>query len=160
MGRNYCQYFMVEHNGDIYPCDFFVEAHLKLGNVMNDTWEGLQHSQKYLDFGAQKAQWNDACNECDCLLFCAGDCLKHRLPCGGGDTKSLSWLCDGWKQFYRHALPGFKRIAGQITDERRRHARHQAAMQAASRPDQQPAAGRNAPCPCGSGKKFKRCCGR
>jgi len=119
MGTNCCQYFVVEHNGDIYPCDFFVERHLKVGNITTDSWEALSASKTYREFGAQKAMWNSLCNECEFLEFCAADCLKHRLP-AHGSPETLSPLCNGWKQFFRHALPGFRRLAREIIEDRRR----------------------------------------
>lgn len=155
-GRNCRQYFVVEYNGDVYPCDFFVEPDLKLGNVLTHSWEQLQQSETYRRFGRQKAQWNKACNSCEFLHFCSGDCLKHRFRTNS-DPRSLSWLCEGWKRFYSHSLPAFRRLAAEIAAEREREleARRQAARaQAAAR-----GIGRNDPCPCGSGKKFKHCCG-
>jgi len=158
MGRNCCQYFVVEYNGDVYPCDFFVEADLKLGNVASDSWEGLQRSPKYLQFGKQKSQWNELCGGCAFLKYCSGDCLKHRLP-GAGDPRTLSRLCEGWKQFYGHALPGLEKLAVEIKGEREVERERLAAPTAAPRRDKLPVVGRNDPCPCGSGKKYKKCCG-
>jgi len=158
MGRNCCQYFVVEHNGDVYPCDFFVQADLRLGNVATDSWEYLGQSPKYLEFGRQKARWNEQCGECAFVKYCSADCLKHRLPSGGDNPQTLSWLCDGWKRFYSHALPGLERLAAQIRERREREHRHLAAR-SAPRPAPQRPAGRNDPCPCGSGRKYKKCCG-
>ena len=158
MGCNCRQYFVVEHNGDIYPCDFFVFDDLKLGNVMQDDWGELQRSETYVEFGKQKALWNPACDECECLMFCSGDCLKHRYRLER-DPRALSRLCKGWKQFYAHALPGLRRLAGEVRAERQRES---LATRARPQPPPQPprSVGRNDPCPCGSGKKYKKCCGR
>ena len=158
MGRNCCQYFVVEHNGDIYPCDFFVEKDLKIGNVMTHSWEDCLQEPVYLEFGRQKAQWNEECARCEVLEFCAGDCLKHRLPVTR-DPRTLSWLCAGWKRFYAHALPGFRRLADEVSAQRERQ-RRQAAAMSRSRQMTQQRVGRNDPCPCGSGKKYKSCCGK
>ena len=152
MGRNCRQYFVVEHNGDVYPCDFFVEAGLKLGNVEQDTWEGMDRSATYVDFGRRKAEWNEACEACDWLEFCSGDCLKHRFE-GLRDARRLSYLCKGWQRFFAHALPGLRRMAAEIARERSARAALASPRGAASAP-----VGRNEPCPCGSGRKFKACC--
>lgn len=113
MERNCRQYFVVEHNGDVYPCDFFVESDLKLGNVRRDSWERLWNSQRYQDFGARKTRWPRACAECAVLEFCAGDCLKHRPQ---GSPQVVSWLCEGWKRFYARALPDFRELAAELRD--------------------------------------------
>jgi len=91
MGRNCCQYFVVEYNGDVFPCDFYVEPEKKLGNIRNDSWEKLQKSPAYLTFGQQKTAWNNKCSQCEYLLYCSGDCLKHRLY-RDKHPEELSWL--------------------------------------------------------------------
>lgn len=158
LGRDCRQYFVVEYNGDVYPCDFFVRADLKLGNVMTDSWEALQASPLYHDFGRQKALWHCECNDCQFLHYCAGDCLKHRLyGAPPQDPRTLSWLCEGWKLFYTHALPHFERLADEICRDRQRE--EQARREAVRREAQRRGVRRNDPCPCGSGHKYKHCCG-
>jgi uncharacterized protein len=152
-GRNCCQYFVVEYNGDIFPCDFFVDSKLKIGNVMTDSWESMLNSRIYRNFGAKKSQWNKICDRCAYVTICAGDCLKHRIY-NGNIPQNLSWLCSGWKKFYKHALPGLQKIADDIRRER------VITQQAKAKQQQIGLVGRNGPCPCGSGKKYKKCCGQ
>ena len=154
-GRNCCQYFVVENSGDIYPCDFFVTPELKLGNIMEDEWEDLQQSRVYLDFGRQKPFWNRQCDTCKYLHFCSGDCLKNRIYGSGSDPRRLSWLCSGWQQFYEHALPGLRKLAEKIRIER---AQAEVRQRRSTLPGPPVSVGRNDPCPCGSGKKYKKCC--
>lgn len=137
------QYFLVEHNGDVYPCDFFVDQRWRLGNIAGVSWAQLRQSPLYAEFGRRKQRWAAACAACPWLEFCAGDCPKHRGP-GGGE---LSRLCEGWRVFFRHAVPELRRLAAAIS-----------AGPAANAV--RPPLGRNAPCPCGSGRKYKHCCGR
>lgn len=148
MGGHCSQYFVVEHNGDVYPCDFFVDAEKKLGNIMENSWGQLLASEKYLTFGGQKAGWNSHCNECHYLLYCSGDCLKHRFY-GGENPAQLSWLCEGWQSFFEHALPGFKKLAQEISIGQGHPAGNIPNI----------SCGRNEPCFCGSGRKFKKCHG-
>ena len=154
IGRNCCQYFVVEYNGDIYPCDFFVEKSLEIGNVRNTTWDKALSSELYRSFGAQKSQWNQKCRSCDCLNYCSGDCLKHRFY-AGNRPGNLSVLCRGWQTFIRHTRGIFNEIAENLNT--RRHQEKNSTRQTAS---MSASIGRNVPCPCGSGKKYKRCCGR
>jgi len=149
-----CQYFVVEHNGDVYPCDFFVEPGLKLGNVRQDSWEALQASSRYLEFGARKKDWSPECDDCQYLNICAADCPKHRPSPGPGGARGRSWLCQGYKQFLAHALPGLRSLAQEI-----RRAQPQPEGEGGG-PGPAAKAGRNEPCPCGSGRKYKKCCGR
>jgi uncharacterized protein len=117
MGTNCSHYYVVEYNGDIYPCDFFVDPELKLGNIKKRSWEQLARSKTYLDFGKQKSDWHKQCKNCEYLSYCAGDCLKHR-SCDRKNPHQLSLLCSGWKQFYKHTLPGFEKLAMGIRAER------------------------------------------
>ncbi len=137
MGENCCQYFVVEYNGDIYPCDFFVEPGRKLGNIMESGWEELLSSPGYLEFGRQKARVHKKCRDCEFINFCMGGCPRHRYG-KSADPDNLSALCRGWKDFYKRALPEFKKIAAELKTR---------------------SPGRNKPCPCGSGRKHKKCCG-
>jgi uncharacterized protein len=123
MGRDCRQYFLVEHNGDVYPCDFFATPDLRLGNLMETDWAALLQSPRYEAFGRQKSQWNETCEGCPYLELCMGDCLKHRFygaPGVRSDPGRLSRLCSGWKIFYESCLPGFRRIARRIQRQRSR----------------------------------------
>jgi uncharacterized protein len=113
MGPQCGQYFVVEHNGDIFPCDFYVRDELKLGNIEQDNWHDLLASPVFTDFAAQKSKWHHHCNQCEYQPFCWGDCLKNRLY-SPNNPGQLSRLCKGWKIFYQHALPGFRAIADKI----------------------------------------------
>ncbi|MCM8899948.1 anaerobic sulfatase maturase [Caldicoprobacter algeriensis] len=156
LAGNCCQYFVVEYNGDIYPCDFFVTRQLKLGNVMEDSWEELQNSPTYVEFGKQKAEWNSECQRCRWLYLCSGDCLKHRLY-GGGNSSKLSWLCAGWKKFFEHSMPYFKQLALKVLKERERAGIIAKTGRYELFPEKR--LGRNDTCFCGSGKKYKKCHG-
>jgi uncharacterized protein len=155
MGTNCTQYLVVEYNGDIYPCDFFVQPDLRLGNIMQTAWTEALDSPLYHRFGAQKSDWHAQCAQCPFLDLCAGECLKHRMY-AGNPARNLSWLCAGWRQFFQHTKPRLLEMAQTIRDERAEQERIAAGLRV------QPYAGqeRNAPCPCGSGKKYKKCCGR
>jgi len=118
IGQNCCQYLVVEYNGDVYPCDFFVESDKLLGNIMTHSWEDLLNSSQYFDFGAQKRLWNSQCDGCECLDLCNGDCLKHRLY-SGNPPQNISWLCSGWKSFYGHSRERFNQLAEMIIIDRR-----------------------------------------
>ena len=146
-------YFVVEHSGDVYPCDFFVEKPKKIGSVLTDSWQSLQDSKLYRKFGSQKSNWNDLCSKCPFLRYCSGDCTKQRFY-GERDSSAVSWLCEGWKRFYDHALPTLENLAVDVLNERSRY------------PDRRftklptPKIGWNDPCFCGSEKKYRLCHGR
>lgn len=144
------QYFVVEYDGGVYPCDFFVQEDLLLGNVNNDTWEDIYNSKIYQQFGTEKSKWNEECNLCPYLSLCHGGCQKMRFG-APGISNQLSALCQGWKIFYTKTLPRFKIIAEEFKKENNINTSSNFIF---------PKFGRNGPCPCGSGLKYKNCCGR
>jgi uncharacterized protein len=148
MGNDCCQYFVVEYDGSVYPCDFFVRKDLLLGNIKTNKWDDFLNSPKYHDFGAQKAEHNKRCNSCPFINMCHGDCQKFRNNIENS-SRELSLLCKGWKKFYAKTLPRFKVIADKIKHKNKIVSFNQIK---AKKP------GRNSPCPCGSGKKYKNCC--
>jgi len=156
LGRNCCQYFVVEYNGDIYPCDFFVEPHLRIGNVADTSWDAALRADIYRRFGELKSDWNERCNACRHLDLCAGDCLKHRLY-ANRPPSAPSALCEGWSMFLERTRPGFEQLAADI---RQKRIAEQNRFAAALPPPARGAIGRNDPCSCGSGRKFKHCCGK
>jgi uncharacterized protein len=112
MGTDCRQYFVVEYDGSVYPCDFFVRDDLKLGNVKDGTWKEFLASPRYRQFGLEKANWCDECRSCSYLALCHGDCQKFRPATGAARAKSV--LCEGWQAFYAHALPRLQEIAERI----------------------------------------------
>jgi len=158
MGTDCNSYFLIEHNGDVYPCDFFAEPDLKIGNIHNHDWRSLQESNIYRNFGLSKGEYHQACEQCEFVDLCQGDCTKHRYR-NRHTPMDTSWLCDGWKNFYRHTLERFNGLAEEL-----KKAHIETEQPRTGYPSPAPGnplkIGRNAPCPCGSGKKYKRCCGR
>lgn len=102
---NCCHYFVIEYNGDIYPCDFFVEKDLYLGNISDTIWKDALSSPVYQKFGSQKSDVHPVCRNCEFFDLCVGDCLKHRNK--GGRADSISHLCKGWKAFFNHSHQSF-----------------------------------------------------
>jgi uncharacterized protein len=112
MGTDCRQYFVVEYDGSVYPCDFFVRDELMLGNVRDGTWKGFLESPVYRQFGLGKANWCDECRSCPYLSLCHGDCQKFRPTAAAGKAKSV--LCEGWQAFYAHALPRLQQLAERV----------------------------------------------
>ena len=117
-GEDCRKYFVVEYNGDVYPCDFHVRPSWKLGNVTTDGWTTLQQLPAYGAFGERKRKWNTKCAGCEFLPFCKGDCPKNRGGPENRDPARLSHLCEGWRQFYQYTLPRFQELAEDINRER------------------------------------------
>jgi len=95
-------YVVVEHNGDVFCCDFFVDNQWKLGNISETPiGEFFNHPQKE-HFAQQKKNVASKCIVCRYYPACFGGCLKDRLILG--DLQQLSYFCPSYKQFFAYAL--------------------------------------------------------
>lgn len=152
----------LEHNGDLFACDHFVEPRFKLGNVMETPLVEMVNSSLQRKFGADKRDaLPHACRACAVRFVCNGGCPKDRLLTTPDGKAGLNFLCAGYKAFFAHIDRPMKVMAELIRRERAPAevmlwlAREQANVE-----EKFARAGRNDPCPCGSGKKFKQCHGR
>ena len=84
-------YLVVEHDGAVYPCDFFVEPTWELGSITTSNLATLWRSPKRQVFGNLKADLPQACRECDWLSVCRGGCPKDRVL---GETPRSNYLCE------------------------------------------------------------------
>ena len=162
---------VLEFNGDLYACDHFVFSEWKIGNIMDRPLAELVSDARLEEFAALKTQLPSACRDCEYMEFCRGGCPKHHVPIGT-DPDRVNYFCEGYKLFFREALPELRRIAEHIRRNQTppssgsRDVPASAATPAAmaSGPTgpsgQAKPPGRNEPCPCGSGRKFKHCCGK
>ncbi|NPV06263.1 MAG: anaerobic sulfatase maturase [Syntrophaceae bacterium] len=145
----------LEHNGDLYSCDHFVEPKHLLGNIHDGHMIEMVASARQLKFGRDKRdRLPRLCLECDVRFACHGECPKNRfVPTPDGEP-GLNYLCAGLKAFFRHAGFAMQLMAGLM--RRGRYAR-----------DVMPVLDRafdgvlgHDPCPCGSGRAFAGCHGR
>jgi serine-type anaerobic sulfatase-maturating enzyme len=149
----------IEHSGDLYSCDHFVYPQNRLGNIMESALSSLVESEQQQRFGeAKESTLPKYCRECDVRFACNGECPKHRFIETPDGEAGLNYLCAGYKMFFHHVDPYMRFMARELAAKRApanvmRWIAAQEAQKAYAR------AGRNDPCPCGSGKKFKHCCG-
>ncbi len=99
-------YLVVEHTGEVYSCDFFVEDAWKLGNILEDNPEEMLNSYRQTLFGNMKSRLPDKCLKCSWLSFCQGGCTKDRLR--DPHDKRFNHFCESYKMFFAHADTRFK----------------------------------------------------
>ena len=151
----------LEHNGDLFSCDHFVEPEHRLGNIRQLPMLDLVGSAQQNDFGlAKRDTLPRMCRECDVRFACHGECPKNRFLTTPDGEPGLNYLCAGYMAFFRHMVEPARVIvrllqSGREASEVMAFMAHRDAEFAAV----VAAAGRNDPCPCGSGLKTKRCHG-
>jgi uncharacterized protein len=152
----------LEHNGDLYSCDHFVEPAYRLGNITETLMIELIASPQQQQFGQDKF---DAlpryCRECEVRFACHGGCPKDRFIFTPDGEPGLNYLCAGYKLFFHH-IDQPMRVMAEALRRNRAPAEIMQRYAAQDRRLQELFArtSRNDPCPCGSGKKFKQCHGR
>jgi uncharacterized protein len=153
----------LEHNGDVYSCDHYVEPAYRLGNLLEQDLLPMVASARQRQFGLDKREGLPGyCRACDVRFVCNGGCPKDRLLRTPDGEPGLNYLCAGYKAFFGH-IDGPMRFMAQALRQGRAPASvmaHMAAQDAAELQRRLATARRNEPCPCGSGKKFKLCHGR
>jgi uncharacterized protein len=152
----------IEHNGDLYACDHFVEPNYHLGNIQDEHMIELVASEQQLKFGADKRDsLPQYCLDCDVRFACHGECPKNRFVETPDGEPGLNYLCAGFKHFFHHIDTPAKLMVGLM--RRGRPAAEVMQILAAEEVKMKEALaqiGRNDPCPCGSGRKVKQCHGR
>jgi uncharacterized protein len=139
-----------------------VEPKHLLGNIAVTPMAELVASERQRAFGnAKRGALPRYCRECPVRFACHGECPKNRFILTPDGEPGLNYLCAGYKSFFTHIDRPMRLMAdrlrqGGFADEvmpglaAEETARLEAAFVAS---------GRNDGCPCGSGKKFKRCHG-
>ena len=179
----------IEHDGQVFSCDHFVTPRDRIGGIFETDLAAMLDGGQQTKFGDDKRDALPRyCRECEFLRVCNGGCPKDRIATTPDGEPGLNYLCAGYKLYYAHALPVLAQMAKCLHHQRpasdykvidsliarEQSGQHPGAPLRRTRPmaapDARPAAepgaaprgkiGRNAPCPCGSGKKYKRCCGR
>lgn len=137
-------YLVVEHNGDLYPCDFYVRDGLLLGNLLDTTLEEAFAGAALQRFAGYKAEPRGECVACAWLPLCLQGCPRFV----GVEGAHRHYLCRAYKQFHAHSYAGFMALRDRYLAGGR-----------GPRPDPPVrSVGRNDPCPCGSELKLKQCC--
>lgn len=149
----------MEHNGDLFSCDHYVYPDYRLGNIHDRSLGDMVNSERQRRFGEDKlTALPRYCRECEVRALCNGECPKHRFICTPEGEPGLNYLCSGYKRFFRHVREDMATMA-RLLSARRPPSDIMAMKQAKVEALGSAGIGRNDPCPCGSGKKFKRCCG-
>jgi uncharacterized protein len=149
---------VIEHNGDFYACDHFVKPEYCLGNIRESSLVGLLESPAQRVFG--QAKWDMLpryCLNCDVLEMCYGGCPKDRILTTADGEPGLNYLCAGYKRFFTHCRP----FVAQLSALRQQQQSRELEMTSGTMSERKPSIqkpGRNDPCPCGSGRKYKKCC--
>ena len=144
---------VVESNGDTYPCDFYIHPRWKIGNIFQQSLKEMAESSELRTFVGRKHPLPLECQACEWQNLCKGECARNRFVLEDGSL-GVGYFCQSYRQFFRHADSRLSKLAQRL-------ANYRLCLQQANltSPKPQPASRHNAPCPCGSGRRYKNCCG-
>jgi serine-type anaerobic sulfatase-maturating enzyme len=109
----------LEHNGDVYACDHYVEPDYLLGNIKSAHMLELVASDKQQQFGQNKFDsLPKYCRDCEVLFACYGECPRNRFILTPDGEPGLNYLCAGYKQFFKHIDAPMKAMARLIREGR------------------------------------------
>ncbi|MFQ5381657.1 MAG: SPASM domain-containing protein, partial [Dehalococcoidia bacterium] len=145
----------LEHNGDLFSCDHYVFEEFRLGNIGSESYRVVLDGEQQVAFGdAKELALPRECLDCEVRRFCHGGCPAHRFVPDPGGGFAGNYLCTGYRAFFGHVEPFLEAMASAI----QRKLPPSQYFRFLTDPGLGP--GRNAPCPCGSGRRFRLCCGQ
>ena len=128
------QALALEHNGDLYACDHYVEPDYLLGNITETPMIELVASEKQVRFGLDKRdRLPRYCRQCRVRFACHGGCPKNRFIQTPDGEPGLNYLCAGYKAFFTH-IDRPMRIMGSLLRNDRAPAEVMSLMNSTQRP--------------------------
>ncbi|MGA8893070.1 MAG: anaerobic sulfatase maturase [Anaeromyxobacteraceae bacterium] len=144
----------LEHNGDLYTCDHFVEPGQELGNIHETPLVQLVASPKLRRFGDDKRdRLTRQCQGCEVRFLCNGGCPKDRFATSRDGEPGHNYMCAGLEHFFLHTRPAMQQMLELLRAGRAPAEVMDGVAGEDARRDPY------APCPCGGGRKFKFCHG-
>lgn len=107
-------YFVVESNGDIYPCDFYAMEEYKLGNIKSNTFSSLESSDKMMNFIDESKILPLKCKKCKYFRLCKGGCKRQRVIEVGSEIP-INRYCESYYRFFEKNIHGIIRIAKDLS---------------------------------------------
>ena len=97
---------VIEHNGDFYPCDHYVDINRRLGNINERLLDDLLNDPEQKTFGDAKSDaLPQHCIRCGVRKMCNGECPKNRFIMSPDGEHGLNYLCEGYQYFFNHCKP-------------------------------------------------------
>lgn len=112
LGRCQCE-FVIEADGGVYPCDFYVNDEWLMGNFKDKSFKELRESENATRFIDVSLHVDPNCRTCPYAPICKGGCRRSREPFQNGKP-SLNYFCPAYKEFYGYALPKLQDLAARL----------------------------------------------
>ena len=104
--------YIVEADGGVYPCDFYMLDDYCLGNFNTERIDSIDRKRKEIGFTEASEKLTDECRQCEYYFMCRGGCMRHRSPFGGAFVNDY---CESYKMFFEARLDSLKELAMKIS---------------------------------------------
>lgn len=111
--------YVVEADGGVYPCDFYVMDEYKIGNLITDDFLTIEKNRKDIQFIEQSVSKDSGCMKCKWHRICHGGCRRDRDLFMDGRT-GRNYLCTAYKVFFKHAYSRLEEVAIMLKQQHRR----------------------------------------
>lgn len=105
--------YVIEADGSVYPCDFYVLDAFRLGSFLTDEFEQIDNRRKEIRFVETSTRFSGDCKGCRYFYLCRGGCRRHRLPQDGAEGKSS--FCLSYQMFYEYTMSRWEELVQEIT---------------------------------------------
>ena len=102
--------YVVEADGSVYPCDFYMLDEYRLGNFNENTMEEMDKRRQETGFIKRSHQLDPQCRECPYFFLCRGGCQRYRDPVEGSNYYK-NYFCQAYKSFFEHCMDRMKNVA-------------------------------------------------
>lgn len=111
-------YIVIEHNGDAFCCDFFVDDQYRLGNILELPIKELFQSEIKKQFSDEKRDIHNKCLVCRHCDICRGGCLKDRIAMNDSFANP-SYFCQAYKELFDYSVPRLTQLAASISSNKK-----------------------------------------
>lgn len=99
---------VIEADGSVYPCDFYVLDAYKLGNLNEHSFEEINRNRTNIGFVETSLNHTEECRLCEYFVLCRGGCRRHREQ--PGTQLGENWFCKSYKMFFHARLKRMREI--------------------------------------------------
>ncbi len=100
--------YVIEANGDVYPCDFYMLDDYRLGNLNENSLKEIDEKRDEIGFVKQSTHVAEQCKVCRWYRICRGGCRRDRDYYEDG--LGANYFCKAYKNFYPFALPRLQEV--------------------------------------------------
>ena len=93
---------VIEADGSVYPCDFYVLDAYRLGNLRETGFEEINAQRRALGFIEASSSVDPKCRACRFFPLCRGGCRRHR-PVQPDGALGRNIFCRSYEMFFAHA---------------------------------------------------------